>query len=77
MFIVFLLPAPLDPTVLRNEVSITMFYSSSLLRSVCNPMPDRNPMQITGAIYGLAPASNKIISKQTGQWNTFEIQVID
>jgi hypothetical protein len=40
-------------------------------------MPDRNPMHITGAIYGLAHASNKIVSKQTGQWNTFEIQVID
>lgn len=40
-------------------------------------MPDRNPMHLTVAIYGLAPASNKIVSKQTGQWNTFEIQVID
>lgn len=28
-------------------------------------------------IKGLAPAANKIVSKQTGQRNTFEIQVID
>ena len=40
-------------------------------------MPDRNPMHLTGAIYGFSPASKEIVSKEVGQWNTFEIQVMD
>jgi 3-keto-disaccharide hydrolase len=41
-------------------------------------MPDGNPIHKTGAIYGFAaPASKQIVSKDIGQWNTFEIQVID
>ena len=40
-------------------------------------MPDGNPLHLTGAIYGFSPASKEIVSKQVGQWNTFEIQVID
>lgn len=40
-------------------------------------MPDGNPMHLTGAIYGFSPASKEIVSKEVGQWNTFEIQVMD
>jgi cytochrome c len=40
-------------------------------------MPNGNPLHLTGAVYGFAPASRHILSKQVGQWNTFEIQVVD
>jgi hypothetical protein len=46
-------------------------------------MPDGNPIHLTGAIYGFAApyssssSSSQISSKEVGQWNTFEIKVID
>jgi hypothetical protein len=43
-------------------------------------MPDGNPIHNTGAIYGFAApsySSKQIASKEVGQWNRFEIKVVD
>ena len=43
-------------------------------------MPDGNPIHNTGAIYGFAApsySSKQIASKEAGQWNRFEIKVVD
>jgi 3-keto-disaccharide hydrolase len=43
-------------------------------------MPDGNHIHNTGAIYGFAApsyASKQIASKEVGQWNRFEIKVVD
>jgi cytochrome c len=43
-------------------------------------MPDGNPIHQTGAIYGFAApsySSKQIASKDAGQWNRFEIKVVD
>ena len=42
-------------------------------------MPDGNPIHQTGAVYGFAAPSfsKQIASKEAGQWNTFEINVVD
>jgi Domain of Unknown Function (DUF1080) len=43
-------------------------------------MPDGNPIHNTGAIYGFAApsySSKQITSKEAGQWNRFEIKVVD
>jgi cytochrome c len=43
-------------------------------------MPDGNPIHNTGAIYGFAApsySSKQISSKEIGQWNRFEIKVVD
>jgi hypothetical protein len=43
-------------------------------------MPDGNPIHQTGAIYGFAApsySSKQIASKDAGQWNRFEIKIVD
>jgi Domain of Unknown Function (DUF1080) len=43
-------------------------------------MPDGHPIHKTGAIYGFAApssSSKQIASKEAGQWNRFEIKVVD
>ena len=44
-------------------------------------IPDGNPIYHTGAIYGYAAPSSsspkQIASKEAGQWNTFEIKIVD
>ena len=39
-------------------------------------MPDDNPLYKIGAIYKFA-APTKLASKSVGEWNTFEIKVVD